>query len=438
MPPIRGVTRAPGSFFAQMGAADPNAALGFSYRATTPAGSLSFGGGKPVIVRSRYLGGSPRHHMENPPRVPSRMGSPRSLVATPRQTLTPLRPMSKASPRNSTPRQRDSHEQPGGVVKRAFDLDMKRSAKHMEVLDRNSDGLDPIEFKEFLRAQLEGTKELDELNAVEDTTFNLWFECLDKGKDGRVSKADLFGFMLNQATMATGHRNITSLLKSFPELTRGTINVTKLESFVLQIGFDVSTAQEIMSEMDQDGSGSVNFGELEVWSKRTMKNGDVKLFDGGQMWRPLDKLSEMLQRGRVRRGKSRKKEKEKRKEAFAELASQHPEIAQVQRKLGNVMPTPDHVSEAEQLGQTLRRKVDDVVKAVSGPSNLIDLIESWDLNGNGALGLREFHQAIVLIGIADCSAEAVQVLFDEIDVNASYTLTFEELVRYFGGEEPSE
>lgn len=306
---------------------------------------------------------------------------------------------------------------------------MQRSAKHLADMDSNNDGLDMCEFRSFLRVQLEGTKEQDELDSYDPSLVQKWFDCLDRGGDGRLNKAELFGFMLKQAVVATGHRSVTALLKSFPELTGGPISLRKLASVVTQLGFDAPTAADIMAAMDRDNSGLVNFGELEAWSKAVMKNGEARAPDGSK---PLDSLSSLLERGRERQGRLRTRANAKKRADFKRMAEARPELLQVQRALGNVMPTEEDARDSRILADDLRRKVDEALRAEGGPSSLMDMLESWDLGENGAVSLKELYISVVLIGL-EPSAAALQLLFDELDTNSSYSLTIEDLTDFMTG-----
>ena len=165
--------------------------------------------------------------------------------------------------------------------RRALGLGLQRSSMQMIKIDTNNNGLDYDEFFEYLRVQLEGTPELDELLATPKTTIRLWFDCLDFDKDGLLNKSQLFGFALKQGAASAGHRNVSKLLKSYPELTGGPITLPALDKFVQQYGFDYATASQIMSAIDLDKNGKLTLGELDTWAKTVMKNdGGVKMVDG--------------------------------------------------------------------------------------------------------------------------------------------------------------
>ena len=66
---------------------------------------------------------------------------------------------------------------------------------------------------------------------------------------------------------------------------------------------------------------------------------------------------------------------------------------------------------------------------------LINLLQEWDLGANGVVSLAELFQALLLLGI-EGSASAVQLLYDRIDSDDSFHLTYDELAAWFVAEEP--
>ena len=72
--------------------------------------------------------------------------------------------------------------------------------------------------------------------------------------------------------------------------------------------------------------------------------------------------------------------------------------------------------------------MDEATQAGGDACGLLDLIRSWDLNQTSMVSLREFYQALVLLGIYPEPAP-VQLLFDEI-AGGAYKLTFDAVVEW--------
>ena len=308
-----------------------------------------------------------------------------------------------------------------------LNLNVKKSAQMLASIDTNNDGLDLDEFRRFIRVQLLGTRELDEFNAIDEAVLQQWHKLLDQEGAGRIRKAVLFAFALRQATITLGTRDVTSMLRSFPEL-RGRITLEGVESFVKHLGYDNLTAADIMSVMDMDGSGEVTLGEFDLWAKKTIKVLEVKTIDGKK---PLSRLAIMLDNARVRQQRKLERQHMERKATYQRLVTDNEQVVQVKRALGNTLTTEEDVLGAKKLGLALKRKIAQMLDT-SEYESAVDILEVWDSNGNGSLSLKEFHETLVLLGI-ECEAGPIQLLFDDIDYDGDYQVQLCELAEYITG-----
>ena len=408
--PVRDVV---GSFLPKLGVEDPRTPMGFSRASKVPPGSL-YG----EIVNSRFL------NPDGTCALPARFRDPRWKAK-------PVRPAGASSLPNS-PRKRASPRTDGKPLDKQksrslANTSVQRSAQQLADADLDGDGMDPDEFRNFLRARLDGTPELEELNALEakdPKQVETWFKCLDKDGGGRLSKAELFGFSLKEAATGAGHANVSKLLKSYPELTRGTISLDSLASVVVKLGFDEGTAAEIFVQIDKDKSGVINQGELEAWAVTATKNGDFKALDGT---RPLDSLASLLERGRDRQGNMDVKKRSQRRKSYKLAEDESPHLLGIQNKLGKVLPTEEDVVEAASLGKELKSRIR--AEARKTHTTILDMLCLWDLNEDGTVTMKELHQAIVLIGLTEVTAPVVQALFDQISAG-EYKLGVEVIVEW--------
>ena len=510
-------TRAP-AFFPALGIHDPRSPLGFAR--THAPGSF-----KGTVVGSKVYEARPRRYVEHAQklqlcfpssarpwttsgmskRASSRTGSPRALAPPTPKASSARRPFSSPSPpigprpARSGSRRAGSSDvndaattvdgMPSPSPRRLSPLAAQRAARQLASADANCDGgLNPSELGAFLRAQLaRDSPEAAELElAMSRGALHEWFALLDVDGKGSLTRAQLFGFTLKEVALAAGHRLVTLLLRSYPELISpgGRISFAQIASVVHQLGYDTRTASELMAQMDADRSGSLSFAELDGWAKLQQRRTEgQKALDGSK---PLERLAGLLEKGRTRQARMRLKERKRRRVAFHQLSIDRPELVVTQKQLGAVLTTEADRAEADRLGRALRHAMAEQLKrsmlAGGAPAGaprtdaptaeagegqqgqevgsrapargaavlhvcpavadatqlasetdaeqrLIELLQHWDLNDSGTIKLREFHQALVLLGI-DGSASAVQLLFDSIDDDGSYAVTYDELAGF--------
>ncbi|KAL1514577.1 hypothetical protein AB1Y20_003671 [Prymnesium parvum] len=283
------------------------------------------------------------------------------------------------------------------------------------------------DFEEFFRHRLGRTSARDAFDATPERVKRLWFKCLDSNNDGLLSRGELFGFMLLQQSLSGGEYDLLKLLQAYPELRGSTISTDQLASVVQKNGFPRETVDEVMMQIG-NGTGMLEFVELGQWVRMAKKG--LKLASSAPTG-GLTVLSNLLSRGRAEQTHQRKKQIAERIEAFSKVDRKHQEINQA---LGTVLTNKKDVLAAERLAGQLRDKFSEgaPIDNTKYKDYVLDVIVQWDLGKEerDKISLRELHQGIVLLGIENASAGAMQELFDEIDDAGAYSMPIARLAEF--------
>jgi len=295
-----------------------------------------------------------------------------------------------------------------------------------EEVDNNQNGLDFEEFKNFFHKRLGPVPAADDFAATPDVEKRDWFQALDVNDNGLLTRGELFGFVLLQASLNSGEYDLVALLRSYRELRGSTISLDQLTSVVVKNGFPEDTGVEVMSLIDTNRSGVIEFAELGQWVRKAKIGLKVASADptGG-----LSNLCNLLAKGRAEQAEAKMALVQARIDAFA---SAGPEQREINHALGSVMTTRQDVLAAEELGRRFREAL--AAKAPADAdfaTHVRDTVRAWDLmKTDGLISVRELHQGLVLLGIVDATGGAIQELFDELDEEGTDRVTLEDVTEF--------
>lgn len=225
-----------------------------------------------------------------------------------------------------------------------------------------------------------------------------------------------------QAKMAEQHRTVRILLKEWDTSGNQQVSEKEFVSAVqsMKLTVDVSVIQGLFRTIDKDGSGSVDFDEMEL------------LFKAG---RPVRTAKDFLKESSMK-NKALKEQK-------AQKVVKHKEVQK-----------PDAMKEEmEDTSLALLQRLQDVLAA--NRSTVSAMLKAWDTNGDGQVSEQEFIVAILKLGsrlgydkMSDEDSEtflqrvtgeiqpAAEALFRSVDTDGSGQCDFGELSQLFKFKKP--
>mmetsp|Transcript_36905 Transcript_36905/g.92224 ORF Transcript_36905/g.92224 Transcript_36905/m.92224 type:complete len:470 (-) Transcript_36905:465-1874(-) len=298
----------------------------------------------------------------------------------------------------------------------------------------DSSELDFAAFKRFLPSVLGQTPAGARFKTTPKTVKKGWFDSIDVDGDGIISRGELFGLLLVHGAQAVGVVDSRKLLRSYPEFQGPSISLEEVRSVVKKNGFPPDTAEEVMTQIDTDQSGRIEFSELSNWVRRTNS-----ILNGAKGTEQSESLGELMSQAHREKGESRSREAQARRERFN---ASDPSVLAINKSLDSVLTTKQDVLDAEVLAQRMRAAVRaaaplsveeqtaEYFASAAYKAYVRELMSWWEGSGtsaDGHLSVKEMHIGLVLLGVVDGTAAAVQELFDEIDVDGGDSITLEEM-----------
>ena len=245
------------------------------------------------------------------------------------------------------------------------------AAKYVEAGMADDDSLDFDGFSELVRVREGGEHSAAELRAR--------FRMMDTTGSGRVKKQDYPLFLL-RAALAQSVSYVQEIFQRWDADGNGMVDASEFRKAIISLGLaDVmpATIDQVFRELDDDGSGSVSYRELDRKLRKyagisVTQRHDLRKVSGG------------------RRG--------------AALAT----TVKLDRASGKSIPTL--LSEA----------------LASRGVRVMDLFHDWDEDGSGRIDQEEFFRGTVALKLDVTRAESNE-LFDEFDTDGSGEVDFREL-----------
>lgn len=272
---------------------------------------------------------------------------------------------------------------------KAAEAAMRDHGMNFGVADRDgSRTLDLDEFTMLITSKMGQDAKGEPLKA---RTIKTWFDSLDTDGDGSISMGEFFVFALQESLERSSAKG--GLLGFFERWDTDDNNVmtrAEVERMAEKLGFG-DVAKELLEEFDDNDSDAITYAEL-VGALRSK----------GKMTKVRNQFQNRYS-DEQRAAKEMAKEGQQ-QQASAALSAPAPTAAG--KGTGDLMA----------LKQWLRKNADRVV----------DMFRLFDVDSDGDINTSELFKAISMVGY-ETSELVVQTLFDEIDADLTYRITFNEL-----------
>ena len=266
-----------------------------------------------------------------------------------------------------------------------FEAGMQRNAQDYEAHDADQDNkLDFGEFCSLVRQR----EDVD----FSDEDLRVRFEELDSDGSGKVDLSEYIRFSLRDALSRSSAR-VMDLFRQWDDDDSGEIDRKEFRQAVRALGFDffddVSEIDKVFDEFDLDGSGKLEYKEL----NKMLRHGAAI------------KLSAEMQVGGAG-------------EIATASSNKHKLRKATERKRGSALPVSALL--AANAEQSVQEQLQEIL--TKNAVRVIDLFREWDEDGNGSVSRKEFRMAIAALGY-DAPHSEIDAVFDGFDEDGAAACT---------------
>ena len=271
-----------------------------------------------------------------------------------------------------------------------LEVGMRQNAMERDAADADQDGkLDFDEFCAFVREREEGSPS--------DADLKARFEKLDEDGSGKVDMHEYLLWSLREA-LARSSQRVIDVLHAWDEDRNGMVDKREFAKAVRSLGFEVdrADAEAVFDSLDADGSGQLEYKELNVMLRKGAGSEATK---------------SKLKRGPRQADQGR-----------AAACTNKNLNANYNAMRTQALPPLVRLEATSEL--SVQEQLHDALKTHN--VKLIDLFREWDDDGNGALDKKELRQAVAALGF-EAPRKEIDALFDSIDDDSSGWIEYEEL-----------